>query len=153
MHPKLIGCTNCFADLKLAERGWKIIRNGMHFPIGKLVTIHGDQIGGAYDAGVMPARKATEVCQALQGHTHSAQSFSQVSPADQKNKQMGFVSPLLGTTNAHFMRNRPNAWTHGFTLVDVREDGNFNCYLVTVCDGQFSIGGEVYGNRTRPIAA
>jgi hypothetical protein len=126
----------------------------MHYRIGKLTLIHGDQIGGAYGAGVFPSRKATEVFQSstLQGHTHSPQSFCRVSPVDQSQKQMGYVSPILGTTNAHFMRNRPNAWAHGFTIVDVREDGNFNCYLVIVCDGQFSFGGVTYGKLVRKAA-
>ena len=107
------------------------------------ILIRSDQIGCAYGAGVMPSRRATEVFQSstLQGHTHSPQSFCRVSTVDQRQKQMGYVSPILGTANAHFMRNRPNSWAHGFTIVDVREDGNFNRYLTIVCDGQFSFGG------------
>jgi hypothetical protein len=50
------------------------------------------------------------------------------------------------------MHNRPNSWAHGFTVVDVREDGNFNVYLIIVCDGQFSFAGQTYGKKTRKSA-
>ena len=149
-HPELDGCVDRYLDLGLEEKGWNIIPLGMHFKIGKLTCIHGDQIGGAYGAGVMPSRRAVEVYSSsvLQGHTHSPQSFCRVSPVDQAQKHMGYVSPILGGTNAHFMRNRPNSWAGGFTIVETRANGNFNVYLVIVDEhGQFSFGGNVYGGK------
>ena len=153
-HPELIGCVDRFADLRLIERGWKIIPLGMHHKIGKLTCVHGDQIGGAYGAGVVPSRKAAEIyaTSVLQGHTHSPQSFCRVSPVDQTQKHMGYVSPILGTTNAHFMRNRPNAWANGFCIVEVREDGNFNLYTIIVTRGEFTFAGETYSKRLRKAA-
>jgi predicted phosphodiesterase len=152
LHPELLGVVDRFAYLGLKERGWEIVPLGMHYRIGKLTCIHGDQLGGAYGAGVMPARKAVDVYagNVLMGHTHSPQAFCKVSPVDQTQKHMGYVSPVLGTTNAHFMRNRPNSWAQGFTIVDVREDGNFNVFLILVCDGQFSVAGETYGKKRSP---
>jgi ribonuclease HI len=61
--PELLGCIDRFGDLELADRGWQIVPQGMHYRIGKLTLIHGDQIGGAYGAGVMPSRKTTEIFQ------------------------------------------------------------------------------------------
>jgi hypothetical protein len=66
---------------------------------------------------------------------------------------MGYVTPTLGTINATFMRNRPNAWANGITLIDVRRDGNFNVHLLPTVDGQFSFSGEKYGRRSHRKAA
>jgi hypothetical protein len=98
-----------FAYLEIEDRGWEIIPLGMHYRIGNLTRIHGDQLGGTYGAGVFPAREAVEVyaSSVLMGHTHSAQSYTRISPVDVEQKWQGFVSPILGTTNAAFMRNRP----------------------------------------------
>lgn len=146
-HPELIGVVDRYADLKLAEKGWEIIPLGMHYRIGNLICIHGDQIGGAYGAGAVPARKAVETYSGnvLMGHTHSPQSYTRVSPVDSESKWMGYVAPTMGTVNAHFMRNKPNAWANGLTLVDVRPDGAFNLYLIQTVNGQFSFGGDIYG--------
>ena len=150
-HPELAGTIDRFAALKLKERGWQIVPLGMSYQLGKLTCIHGDQLSGAYGSAAMPARKAVEVYSSnvIQAHTHSPQSFCKVSPVNLEEKRMGYVCPILGSINAHYMRNRPNSWAHGFCVADVRPDGNFNLYTIIVCRGEFSFGGEVYGKRNK----
>jgi hypothetical protein len=149
VHPELAGLVDRFSALKLADRGWTIIPLGMEYQLGKLTCVHGEQLSGAYGSTAMPARKAVEVYSGnvIQGHTHSPQSFCRVSPVRIEEKRMGYVSPILGTVNARFMRNKPNAWANGFAIVDVREGGSFNAYLVIVCRGEFSFSGEVYSAK------
>lgn len=146
MHPELIGILDRYEYLRLKERGWTVVPLGMHYKIGKLIAIHGDQISGA-----SPAKKAVEAygSSVLLGHFHSFQSHTRVSPVDVEQKAMGFVCGTAGTVNAYFMRNKPNSWANGISLVEVRADGNFNCHLLPVVDGQFSFAGETYGEKTR----
>jgi hypothetical protein len=51
------------------------------------------------------------------------------------------------------MRNRPNSWANGFCVVEAREDGGFNCYIIVTIDGQFSFAGKSYGIKTPRKAA
>lgn len=135
-----------FKELKLQERGWNVIPLGLSYKLGKLVCIHGDQLANGF-MGQYPAKKAVETYakNVLQAHTHSPQSFTKTSPVDSEDKWMGYVSPIVGTINPRFIKNRPNSFAHGLTLVEVRPNGHFNCYLViTEKDGTFSYGGKTY---------
>lgn len=66
------------------------------------------------------------------GHTHSPQTFIRISPVEINEQQMRCVVPILGTTNTHFMRRRPDAWDDSLAIVEVGEEGSFNRYLVIV---------------------
>ena len=81
------------------------------------------------------------------GQSNSHQSFCRISPVNVAEKRMGYVCPILGTTNAQFMRNRPNAWANGFCVVEVRADGTFNLYTMIVTKGVFTFAGELYGRK------
>jgi hypothetical protein len=148
LHPELAGTIDRFKALDLKGRGWKIIPLGLAYHIGKLALIHGDQLSGPYGGGVMPSRKAADVYgNVLMGHTHSPQSFTKISPVDVEQKQMAYVCPTMGTVNAVFMRNRPNSWANGLSVVETRPDGSFNCYIIQTVKGQFSYGGAIYGAK------
>ena len=151
-NPQFAGIER-FKELKLAERGWKIVPIGREFRIGKLCCIHGDGLITGF-APACPARKAVDVyaCSVLMGHTHSPQSFTRVSPVDAAQTWMGYVSPICGDTNPYYQRNRPNAYANGLTLIEVRSNGNFNCYLC-ITDrrtGEFSYGGQTYSGQRIP---
>ena len=57
----------------------------------------------------MPSRKAVEVYGAnvIQRHAHSPQPSYSISPLNAAEKRMGYVCPILGTTNAVLIGNRP----------------------------------------------
>lgn len=148
-NPQFAGIER-FKELKLAERGWKVIPLGREYHIGKLCCIHGDGLITGF-APACPAKKAVDVyaCSVLMGHCHSPQSFTRVSPVDQEQTWMGYVSAIAGETNAAYQRNRPNAYANGLTIVEVRPNGNFNCYLA-ITDrntGEFSYGGRTYSGQ------
>lgn len=140
-NPKLKGMTDRRKNLKLAEKGWQIIDIGHSYRLGKLRVMHGEWLGGQFSA-----KKAVEVMSSniLVGHTHTAQSFTKIAPVEHTQRWMGWVSPILGATNANFMRNRPNAWVNGFNLVEVRKGGNFNLYPIIVSEGACAYGGKLY---------
>ena len=133
--------------LNLVRKGWKVIEQGKTFRIGKLTLVHGDLFPGY--TPVCPAKRAVEAFTAsvLQGHTHSPQSFTRVSPIDNKQTWMGYVSPAACELNPAYMLNKPSAWSNGLTIVETRNNGNFNCYIC-ITDrktGEFSWGGVTYG--------
>jgi hypothetical protein len=59
---------------------------------------------------------------------------------------MGWISPILGTLNPAYIRNRPTGWANGTTLVEFHPNGCFNCYPIVVSKGNFGWGGKMYGN-------
>jgi predicted phosphodiesterase len=149
-QPELQGIVDHISYLKLHERGWQVIPLNGSFKLGKLTLIHGNQLqGGMGYIGNQPSKKAVDIyaTSVLCGHTHSAQSYTRVSPADQHQKWAGYISPVAGNQNPRFMRNKPNANTTGLSIVELRPNGNFNCYLCLTVDGEFSYGSKTYGKR------
>lgn len=147
-HPELEGTIEHVELLKLVERGWKVIPLGHAYKLGKLNVIHGEVLTGiGNQAGMYPSRKAVDTYGAnvLAGHTHAPQSFSKISPVNATQKFMGWIAPCLCDLNPTYLRNRPTAWVNGFTIVEVRKNGNFQVYPVIVTNGKFSYGGKVYG--------
>lgn len=145
-QPELRGVLDIASHLRLAQRGWHVVPQGHAARLGKLTVVHGDQVrtGGQY-----AARKLLELYgrSVLGGHTHSPQMHSRVSPVDANERHAAWVAPIVGALNPAYLRNTPNAWLNGFTVVEVREGGDFNCYPVIVTRGQFSFAGRVYGKR------
>ena len=149
-NPELDGLLDRPRGLKLKQRGWEVIDIGGYYRLGKMVVCHGEWLTGmGNQGGQFPAKKAVEAMSSnvLAGHTHAPQSFTRIAPVDKVQKWMGWISPILGATNASFMRNRPNAWLSGFTMVEVMDDGAFNCYPIIVTKGRFSYGGKVWDAR------
>lgn len=149
-HPELEGLIDRPTALGLDRRGWDVIPIGHSTRLGELTVIHGELLTGiGNQAGMYPSRKAVELygTNVLAGHTHAPQSYSKVSPVDQKKKYMGWIAPILGSTNAAYLRNRPTAWVNGFSLVEIQPNGNFNLNIIIVSDGKFAYGGKLYGQK------
>lgn len=147
-HPELEGLVDRPSALGLAKRGWEVIPLGHAKKLGELNVIHGEVLTGiGNQAGATPARKAVEIYagNVLAAHTHAPQSFTKISPVEQRKKHMGWIAPILGATNPGYLRNRPTAWLNGFTVVEVRSNGFFNVYPIIVIDGKFAFGGKEYG--------
>lgn len=147
-HPELEGLVCRVAALGLEKRGWEIVPLGHSKKLGELNVIHGEVLTGiGNQAGAYPSRKAVEIYagNVLAAHTHAPQSYTKISPVEQRKKHMGWISPILGATNPGYLRNRPTAWLNGFTVVEVRSNGFFNLYPIIVIDGKFAFGGREYG--------
>jgi len=98
-------------------------------------------------ASMYPSKRAVEVygCSVLAGHTYSPQSFSKVSPVEESQKHMAWMTPAACDLNPAYLRNRPSAWVNGFCVIDLLAGGNFNVYPIVVSGVQCSFGGRVYG--------
>lgn len=146
-HPEFEGFVERPTLFKLEERGWKIVPLGHSYKLGELNVIHGEILTGiGNQAGAFPAKKAIEIYagNVLAGHTHAPQSFAKISPVEEKKKHMAWISPIVGSTNPAYLRNRPTAWLNGFTIVELRDKGLFNLFPIIVIDGEFSYGGKLY---------
>lgn len=149
-HPELEGLIDRPTALNLEKRGWDVIPIGHSTKLGELTIIHGELLTGiGNQAGAFPSKKAVELygTNVLAGHTHAPQSYSKVSPVDQKKKYMGWINAILGSTNAAYLRNRPTAWVNGFALVELHPDGKFNLNIIVVSNGKFAYAGKMYGGK------
>jgi hypothetical protein len=147
-QPELEGTVERRGLLNLDERGWEFVPTGNIYKLGKLGVIHGETLTGLGNQGsTYHAKKAVESYgrSLLYGHLHSPQSFARIAPFVQTDKHMAWCSPIIGFTNPSYLRNRPTAWVNGFTIVEVRDDGNFNVMPIVVTGGKFSFGGKTYG--------
>lgn len=131
--------------LHLTDRKWKVIPDTKAIKLGRLVIIHGDQFTGYAPANLAKRAVESYTCSVLQGHNHTMQSYTRVSPVDQTQKWAGYISPCACALNADFMKNKPSSWVNGFSIVEVRKDKTFNVYPVVVTNGKFSFGGIEYG--------
>lgn len=149
-HPELEGLVNRVQSLKLESRGWEIVELGHTYKLGKLNCIHGEWLTGiGNQGGNFPAKKAVELMSGnvLAGHTHSAQSFTKVSPVEHIQKWMAWIAPIGGKVNAGYLKARPTAWVNGIVIIEVQDDGNFNVFPAIVAKGRFCYGGKVYGGK------
>ena len=131
--------------LNLKARGWKVAANTVPVKLGRLVVIHGDQFAGYAPANLAKRAVESYTCSVLQGHNHTMQVYTRVSPVDHTQKWAGYVSPCACELNAAFMKNKPSSWVNGFTIVEVMKDKTFNVYPIVVTNGKFSFGGVEYG--------
>lgn len=146
-NPELESMLDVEEHLKLTERGYITYKLGKMSELGKLGIIHGDSVG----SGKYIAAKVVETyCRPMVfGHVHTASSATKVGAASKTDKWMAWSLPTMGTVNPAFARNRPNAHTNGFGIVELRPDGNFNLYTVITDSetGEFSYGGQLYSGR------
>jgi hypothetical protein len=153
-QPELEGLVDRVHNLKLEEKGWQIVSLGRVFKHGHLSFLHGEWLTGiGNQAGAFPSKKLVEVMagNAVAGHTHTAQSFTRISPVDQDEKWMGWIAPCACNVNPAYLRNRPTAWLNGFVIVEFMPGGNFNCYPIVVSKGQFAYGGRIYGEERKKL--
>jgi len=147
-QPELEDAVDYKKFLQLIERGYKIIELGHCLKLGKLNIVHGEILSGLGNQGsVFPARKAVDLYggNVLAAHSHAPQMFSKISPVEHTQKHQGYINGIIGALNPGYLRNRPTAWMNGFAILELRQNGLFNLYLVNVIDGKFSYAGNVYG--------
>lgn len=147
-QPELQGTVERRTLLKLEERGWEYVGCGQRYRLGKLNVIHGEQLSGTGNqASAYHAKKAVDIYagSVLYGHMHAHQSYTRILPHDIKQKWIAMCAPIMGATNPGYLRNRPTAWTNGFVIVEVHDNGFFNLVPIIVSGGKFSYGGNLYG--------
>lgn len=139
--PELRGKLRRDKNLRLRERGWKVIELGGIYKHGKLSWIHGEGIGTTNHA-----KRAVEVyCTNLvYGHHHTVQSQTKVLSSDFEQKWIAVCNPILGALNPAYMQNKPHGWVNGFSVTEYHADGGFNHFPVVVTAGKAAYGGIIY---------
>ena len=117
----------------VAKNGIKYVRElDQPLRVGKLNLLHGWWCN-KYHAAKHVAEYSGNCCY---GHVHKFQSESKVLHAQDKAimaQSLGCLCDL----NPEWLRGRPANWQHGFGIVYLQDNGNFNLYGVTIVDGIF----------------
>lgn len=141
-NPEFEGMFSFDKTLNLTARGWEVVPQGESRRLGKAYLLHGDQIGSS----TYVAKKLVETfcATAIMGHVHTASSFTKASHIKAEDKWMGFTLPTLGTVAPKYAKGRPNAFLHGFGIVEVWPNDFVNVYIPIILGGSFSYGGRLY---------
>lgn len=141
-NPEFEGIISFDKSLGLTKRGWLVIPQGEHHQVGKAYLVHGDQVG----SGMHVAKKLVDsfCATAIMGHVHTAAMHTKVSQVKTKDKWVGYTLPTLGTVSPKYAKGRPNAFVHGFGIVEVWPNDFVNVYIPIIIEGKFSFGGEMY---------
>jgi metallophosphoesterase superfamily enzyme len=122
---------------------WKIVPQGGHYKLGKLIFIHGDQLR----SNEYCAKYATLAYQknVRFGHFHTYQAYTMTSACDTDMGRTGIAVPCLCRKDPSYGNSAPNKWVQGFNYGYVWENGNFNDYTPIIVNGEFMVNGKMYG--------
>lgn len=144
MHPELEEMIEIDRNLKLTERGYRIIPFNGIYKIGKLSVIHG------YYWNKYHANKTLEAFEGnvVYSHVHNPQMYAKVSPVDRKGYHTATSLPCLCNIKPDYKKNAPNFWINGFGVVEhLPATGYFNIYTIIIIDGAFMWNGKYYGKE------
>jgi len=144
MHPELEEMIEIDRNLRLQERGYKIIPFNGIYKIGKLSVIHG------YYWNKYHANKTLEAFEGnvVYSHVHNPQMYAKVSPVDRKGYHTATSLPCLCNIKPDYKKNAPNFWINGFGVLEhLPATGYFNIYTIIIIDGSFMWGGHYYGKN------
>jgi len=143
-YPELDGIVDIDRNLKLTERGYKVIPFNGVYKLGKLNVIHGFYWNKYHAAKTVEAFEGNVVyC-----HVHNPQMYAKVSPLDQKGYHTATSLPCLCNIKPDYKRNAPNFWLNGFGIVEhLPATGFFNLYTIIIIEGCFMYNGTYYGKN------
>jgi len=123
-------------------KGWNIVSMNMPYrPTPHAVLIHGGSRSGIHHAKAIVSAYHKTV---FYGHFHTKQAFMDVSPIDVQEYYLGESVACLCNLNPDFMKNRPNAWTHGFLIMYIDEQGIFYPLQIPIVNNRFMAEGRLY---------
>ena len=130
--------------LLLTDRSWKVVDYRKFSKIGKLRVTHtlfDSRSGGG--GGKHHAAKHVETMGAsiLYGHYHDIQTASKVTP--ERNSHMAWCAGCLCDLNPGYLRNGPQNWSHGFAVVYLFPDNNFQVDIKRVVKGKVVVNGKL----------
>ncbi len=138
--PVLEGMLDPAIELHLKQRGYKVFEKLNHIEkIGRLSTTH-----GVY-CNVHAVKKHIDEFKTnvLFFHTHRIGSRSSSSPA-KEIAIVGYNGGCLCDKNPDYLKNKPNKWSHGFTLVYYMPNGYFFVDNIRIVKGRFIYNGKLY---------
>ena len=141
-YPELDGIVDIDRNLKLTERGYKVIPFNGVYKLGKLSVIHGFYWNKYHSAKTLEAFEGNVVY----GHVHNPQMYAKVTPIDRKGYHTATSLPCLCNIKPDYKRNAPNFWLNGFGIVEhLPATGYFNLYTIIIIEGCFMFNGKYYG--------
>lgn len=142
-EPVLEGLVEIPSNLKLKERGAEWIEQRKHFKLGHLYFIHGDYKKGYAAAYTAKAIASIYGKSLVYGHFHANQTYSAVTPFDEKPYQVTGIGCLCNV-NPMWKRNAASAWVNSFAYGYSYPNGNYQLYVVNVIDNKFMVDGQMY---------
>lgn len=139
---------NLHRDLKLKERGFKTYSQQQLGAYGRLHTFHGDDYSD---------RNEQKNCNLyglsiMYGHVHRPGRYTKTSPVN-SDPISAWSMPCLCNRNPRWKRGSANAWSAGFGVSCVRDEGFFNLYVVDIIRGQFvAPNGKLYGTKEPAVS-
>lgn len=139
--PALEGLLDIESNLRLHERGYKVIPLNSYARIGKLYYVHGLSTASHHAKATVQSVGRSVVY----GHIHNVQVHTSVSPIDSKEIHRATSLPCLCHLNPPYMKNRPSNWSQGFGVAFIRKCGAFQHHIVDFINGKFvGLNGKEY---------
>lgn len=114
---------------------------------GHLYFTHGNYASGDFHAKKMVLHYRKNI---RYGHIHDEQSYSVQSPMDSEEKMVGkSIGCLCIPSKMDYLKKKPHKWINSFHIAYIRDDGDFNDYVIVVSRGKFTApNGKVYSSET-----
>ena len=137
-NPAVEGLVSLEKNLRLVERGYKIIHENRAYKLGHAKFIHG-WFTRDYHSKPTVNRMGDNV---FYGHAHDVQAYTNVNYDSQP--LMGYSVGCLCDLNPGWLRKRPNNWVNGFGVFYFSKDGSFTFYNPIIIRGGFWYAGKYY---------
>lgn len=122
--------------LFLKERGFTIYSYNDFIQLGKLKVTH-----GIYTCQNHARKHLVEIGSSiLYGHLHNLEVASKTTP--DKISHMAWANGCLCDLNPEYLRNRPQNWNHGFAIVYVWPNREFQVDLIRIQNGRCVVWGK-----------
>ncbi len=141
-NPGIEGLVDVRKMLGLDKESWQLVPQGKYVNVGKLTFMHGDQLSGGEHvakAAVTHWERSVRF-----GHHHTFQTYTKVSPIDERLARTGVAVPALCTKGPKYGEGKANRWVQGFNFGYVHQDGSFNDYVPIITNGRTTINGKTY---------
>lgn len=123
---------------RLPLRGYSVLPHNNFYHIGKLRATHGLFISKNHSRKhVMEMGKSV-----IYGHTHDSESSSKVNPESEAH--MAWSNACLCDMNPDYMVNRPNNWNHGFAIIYVWKNSDFQVDIKRIHHGKVIVHGKEF---------
>ena len=137
-HPALYGSIGIEKNLKLKERGYKVIPENKAYKIGHARFIHG------WYWNKFHSRKTVDEMgdNVFYGHVHDVQIHTKTNYDSQP--LMGQSVGCLCDLDPTWRKGKPNRWVNGFGVFYFLPDGDFSPYHPIIINGRFVWNGKIY---------
>ena len=127
-----------FAKLMEFEKyNWQFYEHGRWVKFGKLYVSHGTNAKGVHHLRNMVLRMGVSV---MYGHVHDMGALAVGSLG---GTHKAFSVGCLADMDKPFLRGDMTNWEHGFSVIDIKRNGNFQVNQVPIYAGECKVYGKV----------